>query len=978
MALSSQKYAFDNRLLAVEELLRQRKFQPASQELESVSESDFQDSDHERGLLFSLRAEAYWAAGNYRKALENGLRGAKLLADFPLNVRFGRVQLVLSKAYSSLGDLKNAEIRARDALASYRRAADMPGQVDALNELARIAFIRCDYDTAAGFIGDATAMVSNDPHKSAMLVGNRGRIHILSGQWVQAEEDLNTALAYHEAQGVDVSVALDQLSLSYLYLRRREFVLAARELERAHQLIQRLDLKREKIIYLEYAGELAYERGDLHRAKALLSEAYQQGRLMAPESALVTQTSRRLAEVDLALDNHDEAMKYAQKSLDLARKLGEKAEVGLACRVVARVFAVRNEMTDALEYIRQAVEELREVGDPYELARALLVMAEIKAEAGSEYADKVKGCYDEAGRLFRKLKLEYWMAESDYRTGVYACQQGDLARGFRRLSRAERAFAGFDDKAKVRAVNQFLVSLTDQAVALSVSDANEFKLFGNMISPTEVQDLKASGFDQILEVLLQRTNADRAIIFAPDFESQPVAASFSLTPHQVKRFAENFGRLLDEEISSTRPTLRLDCRRDPYINGLLQDVPEVVASIIVIPIRTADGSIEYLYLDKLSSDNALNPFSQAELNFAVGFSDIIALKAAELQKLRLLEDNRRLKEQLQEQAAFPNIITHNAQMIQMLAQVRQVVNSNISVSIEGETGSGKDLLARAIHYNSTRRSKRFISVNCAALPETLLESELFGYKRGAFTGADRDKVGLFEEADGGTFFLDEIADMPLSIQAKVLRVLEEKELVRLGETVPRKVDVRVISATNKDLKQMMASGLFRQDLYYRLSALSFRLPPLRERKEDIPLLIEHFLAESGKHVSPETVRYLVAYDWPGNIRELENEIKKLVLLAGEQDVIGIDVLSSKISSGHVPDIDADEPPTPVGDDLRFNESYSLYDYLAFWERKFIVKALKQQGGVKKHAAAQLNIPESTLRLKIKQYEIDLNRLDSIN
>lgn len=978
MALSSQKYAFDNRLLAVEELFRQRKFQPAQQELEGLSDESYQDSDHERGLLFSLRAESHWVSGNYRKALENGLQGAKILADFPLNSRFGRVQLILSKAYSSLGDLKNAEMRARDALASYRRAADSLGQVDTLNELARIAFIRCDYEAATGFLGDAITQMADNPHKSALLIGNRGRVLILSGQWVQAEEDLNAALAYHEAHGIDVSVALNRLSLSYLYLRRREFVLSARELERAHQLIQRLDLKREKVIYLEYAGELAFEKGDYYRAKSLLSEAYQLGRLMAPDSALVTQASRRLAEVDLALDNHDDAMKYAQKGLDLARQLGEKSEVGTSCRAVARIFAARNEMPDALEYIRQAVEALREVGDSYELARTLLVMAEIKSAAGDEMADKAKACFDEAGRIFRRLKLEYWMAETDYRNGVYACQLGDLSRGFRRLSRAERAFASFDDKVKVRTVNQFLTSLTDQAVALSVSEANEFKLFGNLISPQDMKNLKSSHLDDILQILLKRTNAARAIIFSPEFESQPVAASFSLSPHQIKRFAENFRQMLGEEISTTRPTLRLDCRRDPYINGLLPDLPDVVASLIVVPIKTSDGSTEYLYLDKLTTDNTLNPFSQAELNFAVGFSDVISLKAAELQKMKLMEDNRRLKAQLQEQAAFPNIITKSSAMLKMLAQVRQVVDSSISVSIEGETGSGKDLLARAIHYNSARRDKRFISVNCAALPETLLESELFGYKRGAFTGADRDKVGLFEEADGGTFFLDEIADMPLSIQAKVLRVLEDKEIVRLGETVSRKVDVRVVSATNKDLKQLMAANQFRQDLYYRLSALTFRLSPLRERKEDIPLLIDHFLSESGRRMSPEAMRLLVGYDWPGNIRELENEIKKLVLLAGDTDVIGMEVLSNKILSGHTVEGESVECEITSVDELQFTSSYSLYDYLAHWERKFIVKALKEQRGVKKHAAAQLNIPESTLRLKIKQYEIDLDRLDAIN
>ncbi len=978
MALSSQKYAFDNRLLSVEELLRQRKHAVAQRELEALAESEFRDSEHEYGLLLALKAESYVWAGNYRKALESGLPGAKILADYPLNQRYGRILLVLSKAYSALGDLKNAEIRARDGLASFRRAADPIGQVDGLNELARIAFIRNDYHAASSFLADAMGMVGDNPRKTAQLTGNLGRVQLLAGQWVQAQENLASALKYHEANGEDLSVLLNRLSLGYLHLRRREFALAAREFDLAHAIIQRLDLRREKVIYLEYLGELAFEKGDIHRAKILLTDAYQQGRLLAPDSALVSQASRRLAEAELTLDNTDEAMKYAQKALELSRQLGERTEVGLALRAIASVFAARGDYEDAVEYITQSLEVLREVGDPYDIARTLLVSAEIRGAADTETADKVRSAYDEAVRIFKRLKLDYWVADTDFHAGAFACRQGDLSWGFRRLSRAEKLFAMRDEKAKVRAVNQFLHSLGEQAVALSVSDENEFKLFGNLISSAEVRDLKVGCFEDILKVLLRKCNANRAVIYSPGFDTQPIVASFAFSPHQAARFVENFKDLLGEELAVNRPTLRLDCRRDPYINALLPDTPEKVASVVVVPYKSGEGTTDFLYLDKLSIDNALNPFSQAELNFAVGFTDLIAFKSAELQKMKLLEDNRRLKAQLMEQASFPNIITHSPQLLQTLAQVRRIVDSSISIMIEGETGTGKDLLSRAIHYNSARRNKRLISINCAALPETLLESELFGYKRGAFTGADRDKVGLFEEADGGTFFLDEVADMPLSIQAKVLRVLEDKEIVRLGETVSRKVDVRLISATNKDLKNQMAAGSFRQDLYYRLTAFSFRLPPLRERKEDIPFLVSHFLEESSRQIGPDVMRFLVGYDWPGNIRELENEVKKMVVLCADHQQITPELLSAKLIDKDESEAIASIPPSNSEAEIAFDETYGLYDYLAAWEKRFIVRALKDQNGIKKHAAARLNIPESTLRLKIKQYDIDLNRLDMVN
>ncbi len=973
MKLSSPDISFDNRLLAIEEQFRQRKYSAALHELSRLTEDEFVENSPEHGLYLSLAADGAYYEGNYKKALENGLRSARFLADHPLNRRYGKVQLILSKSYVAIGDLRNAEMRARDALSAYRRANDLVGQVDALNSSARIAYIRCEYNASISSLEEAIGMIKDNPRKLAQVTGNLGMLLVHVGDWARAAENLKKALAINVEHHYEIQQAINLLSLGILALVQRQFVASRRRFEEALDIIERQGLKREKVIALKYAGELAYEKGDTFKAKALLTNAYQSGLLLAPDSALVSQASRRLADVELALDNLDDAMKHAQKALELASQLGEKTEVGLARRVIAQVFAARGDRAEALDHIRQAVDVLREVQDPYELARTLLVEANICIKAGEDDGRRVRTVYEEASRLFRRQRLDYWVAETDFKAGMFACSQGDLSGGFRRLNRAEKVFSKLDESSKVRSVHMFLQSLSEQAVALSISQENEFKVFGNLISPAELSDLKSSQLDEILEILLKKTGGARAVIFAPESDGEAVFSSLSLTAFQKKKFAENFQALLGEEISKSKPTLNLDCRRDPFINDLLADIPDVVASIMVIPFRMSSGQISFLYLDRLTSDNSLNPFGQRDLNFAVGFSDLIAFKWAEIEKNRLLEDNRRLKSQLMEQASFPNIISRNHLMLDLLAQVRQVINSSISISIEGETGTGKDLLARAIHYNSDRRSKRFISVNCAALPETLLESELFGYKRGAFTGADRDKAGLFEEADGGTFFLDEIADMPLSIQAKILRVLEEKEIVRLGDSVPRPVDVRIISATNKDLKDQMAAREFRQDLYYRLSALNFRLPALRERREDIPLLVTHFVEGTGKDVDPDVMRLLVGYDWPGNVRELQNEIKRLVLLAGDRRVISADIVSGKLKAvagqnpSAMPSVEADT-------DVEFSEEYSLYDYLAEHERQFILKALKEKRGVKKHAAAILNIPESTLRLKIKQYDIDLKRL----
>jgi Nif-specific regulatory protein len=337
------------------------------------------------------------------------------------------------------------------------------------------------------------------------------------------------------------------------------------------------------------------------------------------------------------------------------------------------------------------------------------------------------------------------------------------------------------------------------------------------------------------------------------------------------------------------------------------------------------------------------------------------------ERRRLLDENTHLRQELRERYDFSNIIGTSGPTRQMYEQVAQVAQTNTTVLIRGESGTGKELIAHAIHYNSLRAKKPFIKVSCAALPETLIESELFGYEKGAFTGAAQRKKGRFEMAEGGTLFLDEIGDVNPGTQVKLLRVLQEREFERVGGTETVKVNVRLIAATNKDMEKAIAEGAFREDLYYRLNVFTIFVPPLRERKADLLLLADHFLDKFSrehnkviKRISTPAIDMLTAYHWPGNVRELENAIERAVLVCD----------GAVIHGHHLP------PSLQTADSSGTVTRVSLKDAVAAYERDLILDALKTTRGNRAKAARLLDTTERILNYKVQGYGIDVRRFKS--
>ncbi|MGA2172136.1 MAG: sigma 54-interacting transcriptional regulator [Sedimentisphaerales bacterium] len=452
----------------------------------------------------------------------------------------------------------------------------------------------------------------------------------------------------------------------------------------------------------------------------------------------------------------------------------------------------------------------------------------------------------------------------------------------------------------------------------------------------------------------------------PDTETINIEIAHGLSEKSQKMGIYRMGEGVTGTVVATgREIIVPDISKDPrfvHKTGARKPAKGRPIAFFCVPIKLEGKTIGALSVDRQTEET--NDFV-AHVRLLNIISTMIA-QAVKLNKLvesehrQLRDENVRLRQELKTRFNIQNMVGSSNAMQQVYRLIEQVADSNATVLIRGESGTGKDLVAHAIHYNSPRKDKPFIKVNCTALPETLLESELFGHEKGAFTGATERKTGRFERAHGGTIFLDEIGDFPVNLQVKLLRVIQFKEFDRLGGTETIKSNVRIIVATNKNLEQQIKEGIFREDLYYRVNVFPIYLPPLRERKDDIMQLADFFLeklaAENKKNItriSTPAIEMLTSYHWPGNIRELENCIERAVLLCDE----------AVIRSEHLP------PSLQMIKKSEQVAGQSLPEIIANKEKELIIDALKKSGGQQRKAAKELGVTERMLGYKIKLYAI---------
>jgi Nif-specific regulatory protein len=476
--------------------------------------------------------------------------------------------------------------------------------------------------------------------------------------------------------------------------------------------------------------------------------------------------------------------------------------------------------------------------------------------------------------------------------------------------------------------------------------------------------------ERVLEIAMQTLDAERGFVFLEDAAAATgfaVRASRGVSADEIDGLtrppdqaraglagdgAAGSASVVRAVLGSGEPLLLYETEADERFGGARSVIIQKIQSIACVPLRLKGRQIGAIYLDSVTRRGR---FTRDSLPFLVAFADqaAVAIENAELMQ-RLREENSRLRTEVRRQHGFEGIVGQSARMRDVFETVSRVIDTDATVMITGESGTGKELIARALHYNGPRAAKPFVAIFVGSLPDELLESELFGHRKGAFTGAMADKKGLFEAADGGTIFLDEVGDLTPKLQTALLRVLQAGEIKRVGDTQSRRIDVRIISATNKELQNEIASRSFREDLFYRLNTIHVELPPLRHRRDDIPLLAGHFLERYAvgprsriRGFAPEALDALKAFRWPGNVRELENTVERAVVLS-RGDEVTVEDLRLPVS----------EPAAASDPDMPLKEV----------ERRHVQAALEHHDGNVSETARVLGVSRRWLHYRLREWD----------
>jgi transcriptional regulator with GAF, ATPase, and Fis domain/Tfp pilus assembly protein PilF len=954
---------------------RRGQFEPAVQHLLTAREAARLLADSRVNARIAARlANILAETGRYRAGRRYALYAYTVLRDTDDHRTVGQVGVHLGLCCARLGRPHEAIDWLQNAAATFRRIDDVDGLVTALNNLGLVYKNLREWREATRFLEQALRLDERAGLYARMRSHhqNLGLIRYYLGQWDLAEENFRQSLKVARETGHLQGEAMTLLALGRLCRRRRQYERAAEHFDRALSLSTQVGAQRERLLAREFLAELLMERGDAPHAVALLEPALDEARAQAPYGDLVAELEIRLGIAYLDVDRLDDAERRLVAGLGLADRLGDRIEEAIAERALGRLEALRGNLTGCETRLRAAAQCFEQLNEVFELAATLKARGDALLLLPSSVRlrvtlDEVSDAAKRAATLFRQLGVVPLAAEGILTLARLEAERENYDQSLSLLEQAEQWLAECGDADAEDRAGALRRELERQYVAVSLSTCNEFRALeeaNRLFRETSDMDGLLS---QAVQLAVEHAGGDRGFVaFTGGAGRLDVVAQHGLGRDRARRILRVIEALGGARIAESGPLFSSRVTADPRFSTALTDSMESVGSLVCVPLNFPSQSVGLVYVDRLN-DNLLGAFKQRDLNLLAVLANSAAVAIVEAQRSLLLAENKQLRDQLKSQPGLERVIAESREMTGILKLLSKIGDSTATVLFMGETGTGKGLLAHVVHEVSNRRDRPFVQVNCAALPESLLESELFGYMRGAFTGAQRDKTGLFEEAEGGTIFLDEIEKVPETVQAKLLHVLDCSEIRPVGATRSKKVDARVICATGCDLRERIKEGRFLEDLYYRLNDITIRVPALRERREDIPVLAQHFLAvysrQMEKHIggfSADLMRAFLDHEWRGNVRELEKIVKRMVVLADEGESLGVDLLPPEMRES-------------LGMTSERVSSLSLRSNVSQLEKRMIAQSLDRNRWNKARAARELGLSYPTLLAKIKAFRIEKTR-----
>ncbi len=866
------------------------------------------------------------------------------------DAQLGSVYSALSRVYRSINEYTIARDHAGKALEHFRREGSWRGMAEAYFGIAVAATHTGDYESGLSNFEQALKLVGR--HPATYLLG-KIYTNMAGACWfLKRPRDgirfLEKAIGYYERTDHKANAADGYNNLGINLILVGDWERAQKSLERALQLASEIDERGAKVpMILDSLGELRMLRGDLDDAQHYLERAV----TLATENGnkwYAGQALRTLGRCHLAMGDSERALDEGRDSFSLAERIGDRQAICDSRLLLAAGYLQEGLLTECAEELQKVTDDTADSATDLALAgeaqrlQGMLAMAQHDSTLAAHHFGRSVSIFEMLGDRYRSALAHKGLGEA------YLATQPERAE--EHMARAALVFrelgAGLDlDGAEEALQNiEHSVAPESRTEPSALSQLLTLRL-------TEAVASRELLLRELAAVIHQETNARLVLIVEPGEAGQhKMVVAHGCTAQEAARYGEELARAMSEDT-------------------LEEFTDEHDAS--VIPLRATNALPATLMISPRAASTLPDNVSIQPLLRVVELGmDVCALRERE----RTGRDNQE-QTTLVDQSLLPGFIHSSPAMTRLVEEVHKIRSSDVTVLVTGESGTGKELVSRAIHALSSRRNKVFVPFNCTAVPKELTEGYLFGYRRGAFTGAVADSPGVIRTAAGGTLFLDEVGDLPLDVQPKLLRFLQEGEIQPLGEQRPASVDVRIIAATNTDLEELVAQGRFREDLYYRLNVIRLRVPPLRERRSEIPTIvnyyINHYSAKFGRRdiqITPQAVDLLMVSDWPGNVRQLCNEIQRIVARSEDSTTITPDQLSPELKRTSAPLSGAPSIVSSIGP-TGTTDGMTLADALAEVERRMIAEALRKHCGNISRAARELGLTRRGLYLKLERHDL---------